>query len=502
MFNTLTETDKDYLTYWIENYANSQETQTLTTDLEYILRFWSKNKESLYHLLGDNLIVSKELKYTKSIEEAEQDYPYYFPYRFSFKNQYQDFLFAACGSCKSEAFVYPSSYMENYPEQLRYIFECESLFYNTYTDKPYTFNFEGRTLRVDTGCKVSKLLGKIVKTWPNHFNPEDYEDFRIKQSQFTNQRNLIGNLCLSIHPLDFLTMSDNDEGWDSCMSWREHGDYRMGTVEMMNSPCVVEAYLTAAFPMKESQGSDEEPAFQWNSKKWRQLFIVSPDIIMAIKPYPYYNEELTTRTLKWLKQLASAKHWGPYSDNLTNFTNRAKNAISDDSREIYIEINTNHMYNDVYGLHPGYMSKNYAEPNLYLNYSGESECMVCGDLFNSEKDVVCSNCSHEVYCCECGDSIPGDEAIYDSRGNAYCSYCAADKFLTCENCGDSDSEDYMYCVNIYDNEDEKNWINTIYFCSRCFNNPKTAKNFGEIHYDGEYFILLDELNPKARELYE
>ena len=38
-------------------------------------------------------------------------------------------------------------------------------------------------------------------------------------------------------------MSDNNSGWESCMSWRNNGCYRRGTVEMMNSPYVIVAYL-------------------------------------------------------------------------------------------------------------------------------------------------------------------------------------------------------------------------------------------------------------------
>ena len=28
----------------------------------------------------------------------------------------------------------------------------------------------------------------------------------------------------------------------------------------------------------------------WNSKKWRELFIVNEDIISAVKQYPYEND--------------------------------------------------------------------------------------------------------------------------------------------------------------------------------------------------------------------
>ena len=92
---------------------------------------------------------------------------------------------------------------------------------------------------------------------------EEFEDFRIKHSRILSEKEFIGRLSLSIHPLDFMTMSDNDSDWSSCMSWRTCGSYRRGTVEMMNSPCVVVAYLSASKPMVLDRGSH----FKWNIKK-------------------------------------------------------------------------------------------------------------------------------------------------------------------------------------------------------------------------------------------
>lgn len=104
--------------------------------------------------------------------------------------------------------------------------------------------------------KALKQLNGIL-----HFMDDDeFEEFRICQSMCTNTTALEGKLCLSIHPLDYMTMSDNACDWSSCMSWQEDGCYRMGTVEMMNSPCVIVAYLESSHPMYFSREAT------WNSK--------------------------------------------------------------------------------------------------------------------------------------------------------------------------------------------------------------------------------------------
>lgn len=461
LFEHLSEQDRQNIEYWITNYADSDGNYLpLNSSLEYILRYWDKNKEELYKLLGNNLILSKVFKYTKSLDEAEGEYSDYFKWNDAFLRSFRHF----CGAVRRANSKYNNMasfrYLLSCPEadQLETLDDVESLFYNLYNGTDFTLSFEEKSLRINTGCKVSKLLGKIVKTWPSYFSQEDYEEFRIAQSQFTNQNKLVGNLCLSIHPLDYITMSDNNEGWDSCMNWRDAGDYRMGTVEMMNSPCVVEAYLTAAEPMVDG-------TLTWNSKKWRQLFIVTPQVIMGIKPYPYVNDELTGQTLKWLKELAQTNcGWGPYSDNLTQIRNKEKTQVSDDGRIITFYFNTNHMYNDVYSEHPGYVAKSFTEPTFRLNFSGESECMLCGCLIDEEKEVTCQNCNGRYYCTECGDEISEEYVTYDSEGNPYCSYCADCYLSECQVCGEFVQSNDIQEIPVKDQDIQ---FDSIFCCENC-----------------------------------
>ena len=45
---------------------------------------------------------------------------------------------------------------------------------------------------------------------------EDYETVRLAQSQLLNNAFCQGTLTLSISPIDFVSMSDNDCGWAVC----------------------------------------------------------------------------------------------------------------------------------------------------------------------------------------------------------------------------------------------------------------------------------------------
>ena len=97
-----------------------------------------------------------------------------------------------------------------------------------------------------TDCSIERLK-KFIFEHIEYFAADEWEEIRLAHSQIFNTNKMTGTLCLSIHPLDYATASDNDNGWSSCMSWRDDGCYRMGTVEMMNSPMVICAYFASCY---------------------------------------------------------------------------------------------------------------------------------------------------------------------------------------------------------------------------------------------------------------
>ena len=136
----------------------------------------------------------------------------------------------------------------------------------------------------------------------------------MEHSRILNDKAMNGTLCLSIHPMDYITMSDNDSNWSSCMSWTRGGGYRGGTVECMNSTNTLVAYL---------ESEDNPCSFlnyaDWNNKKWRCLFVVNPDVITSVKSYPYHNNDILDIVIKWLAELAK-ENWGGEVDTNTIVT--------------------------------------------------------------------------------------------------------------------------------------------------------------------------------------
>jgi hypothetical protein len=382
-----------------DSYINHDRTISVRSVLEKV---WAKTNQTLFNLLGNELIISKELSFEKSEDELYVEFCEMFDdrksygregrtaweFRANFWDWFTEFfpIYHDWYDYKTNSFVTPTLEERainevNIPirEGCAELMSYTTLSKNRYEGPSFTVELrEGRKYTVSTGCKPMKALAKIAEA----HNIEGFEDFRICHSLVLNQKKSVGELCLSIHPMDYWTMSDNDCDWDSCMNWREQGGYRAGTVEMMNSPCVVVAYLKASDPFYISRG------MEWNNKKWRQLFIVNEDVIMGIKDYPYHNPNIGKVVNAWLKELAEKNLGWKYCDKLLPYHPGEEIAHPNypDEKKFAFYFHTNDMYNDtgccnhyIYirdTLHES--GKDFYSPTI--NYSGKSQCVSCGEI--------------------------------------------------------------------------------------------------------------------------
>ena len=199
---------------------------------------------------------------------------------------------------------------------------------------------DGTSFKVANGMKLMHYFSKIVNNFPESFSKVYFERFRIAHSMICNDKALRGTLTLSIHPLDFWTMSDNASNWSSCMSWSVMGEYRAGTIEMMNSPYVLMAYIESDEPFKITR-QDE-----WNNKIWRELYIIDKNIITNVKSYPYYNSDITNYVLTWIRELAEKNLNWHYTDELETHYND-EIYLDTKNGEIKVDFKTQFMYNDM-----------------------------------------------------------------------------------------------------------------------------------------------------------
>lgn len=426
LIERLSQNDLDlfqkYINYYGLNPGSSSYRSTETP--EFLLRFWDKAKsEYLWKLMGENFILEKEVSYCESPDKLRIQIdcnPTINKFIRIFKNKISnDFPWGSDEGNVLRALVQSDFLAAN---KIGYI----------YTDKDgdffqfcnIKFN-EKDKIKIENTTKPLRALGKIAKFL--HLESE-FEEFRLEHSRILNQKALSGTLCLSIHPMDYITMSDNNSGWDSCMKWNGAGSYRMGTVEMMNSPMVIVAYLKS----KVSEYTWHNNV--WNDKHWRILITVSPDAVISIKGYPYSHEELTKNCLQWILELG-AKNLQWNFNQIVEMPD-ASTFQYVDKNFYFIGYECDRMYNDFgcathWGAFPKIDTQASKDDPIILkpNYSGVTECMCCGhetDWLYDESFVFCSDCASEdensVSCSHCGGSWDSED-MYWIDDEAICPDC-------------------------------------------------------------------------------
>lgn len=429
MFDCLTIQEQNMIMNYIECYAGEGGYEKgVRASLPYILRFWEQNKQPLFDMFNQQFIISKPVSYNKAEDELikEMNTVMYYEGK-TFRSEF------------STKIKYNPDLDKNDCVNLCALLAIDTIVNNIYNGNSFSIvNNEGKKLTISKGMKTMKALRKVA----DFFNLEGFEDFRLAHSLVLNQKKLEGTLHLSIHPLDFMTMSDNDSDWDSCMSWKNGGSYRRGTVEMMNSPMVVVGYFTTDSTMRMPGGET------WNDKKWRELFIVDRNIITNVLGYPYRNEDLTKECLNWLRELS------PYANELTSsllkYNTHEETWCEELNKNVSIRTWTEIMYNDFRNDHFAFLNKNEelwikkefscfdyvsqgiskitaddsANVKYIFNYSSPATCMCCGSEYNdfpSDGTLCCYDCE-PIERCECCDEYSTEELI-EIDGQLVCPYC-------------------------------------------------------------------------------
>ena len=442
--------------------------------MDYILRVWEKNKdEYLYKLFGEELILKKNVTFKKGNDNLVKeivDFVFYHKFLRSIRNyalenkEYKNLLLLANSST--------------------------DLALNIYGGTEFTIKTpKGKEIKVRHGCKLVRMLGKIA----DEFGFEEFEDFRIAHSQILNQKELSGELCISIHPMDYLTMSDNDCGWDSCMSWTDHGDYRRGTVEMMNSPMVVVAYLTSDSPYLITNEKT------WNNKKWRELFIVNEDLITHIKGYPYQSEDLNTATLNWLRELAQKNLGWEFKEEINMISQGCHSIIN--GKDHRFTFTTDYMYNDFYEDHAIYLTDKDIYDNYYCNFSGPAVCICCGEIdrdYHNPSLVSCDICDPVSYCDSCEEYC--SDGLIEVDGLMLCESCYDDETIKCSACGEIHLRRNMKRVYIAENHNSLSLMHYFYVCDDCDFGDRNIKIYWGMEKNYSYrnynYVLLEDCDYK------
>ena len=317
---------------------------------------------------------------------------------------------------------------------------------------------------------------KLLKAF-KHFeeNKEVLDLIQTEASRIVQENKVEGKLCFSVHPLDYLSSSENTFNWRSCHSL--DGEFRCGNLSYMGDASTVIVYLKDEFDHELPHFS---PKVKWNSKKWRILlhFSTNRDMIFAGRQYPFStpagleaimevfckNHFFTQRTRFW-------RDWSSfYIDSVeeengsTHLLNRRYLPICGQLYELESLIhkapNSFH-YDDlressVY-KYPSYtylMDKSFLGPfskvdidTLSFEIGSETHCLHCGNELVSTYDMmVCPVCDCDIYdlsdrrgyttCDCCGRTIYYEDSYIVNDEYRVCEDCERTETGYCHSCGD------------------------------------------------------------------
>ena len=344
---------------------------------------------------------------------------------------------------------------------------------------------EGGTVRMSDGDIVDVPVGmKLIKAF-KYFesDPLTLKDLQTHASMIIQEDKVSGTLCISVHPLDFLSSSENTYNWRSCHSL--DGEYRAGNFSYMMDSSTVICYLKGAEDAKLPNFPD---SVRWNSKKWRMLLFFSThwDVMFAGRQYPFFSRTALDIIMMQLKQKVAGGYWSEWhNDTLNSFNYAERNADGGSLMWNYVCLN-NELYKTVdviqdgkHTLHfndllrsscyvPYYCFKYYRPvgETPVIRVGAEAPCLMCGhNHMVSTDSLLCEECELEFgdsqddrygYCDCCDRRMVIDDAHFiESAGQLVCEWCYDSLVTRCERCGldffntdltyDKDIHSYVCC---------------------------------------------------------
>ena len=345
---------------------------------------------------------------------------------------------------------------------------------------------------IKKGMKLSKAFKYFIS------DKETLTKVQQIASMYIQKDKISGTLCLSVHPLDFLSLSENTYNWRSCHSL--DGDYRAGNLSYMCDASTICCYIKGDKMEKLPNFPESVP---WNSKKWRMLiyFDEYKDYCFLGRQYPYELEGI----MPLIKDIILP---GDYN-NFVNFQekhipnlgwlnkkyialNTATNGILlFDIRDVIEDSETHLHYNDLLysTVYTPYYTSNInikiqhnKPPKIKVGH--DVKCLCCGErkIDAGEGLMVCSRCATDlnldlpedyIVCSCCGETFPQDDASYTADGDAICPICMdSGDYAACACCGEVLSVEDMVYSNKFD----------LYYCNYCFEDiAKEEYEYNKVH---------------------
>lgn len=335
---------------------------------------------------------------------------------------------------------------------------------------------------ISSGEKVPKGM-KLVKSFKFfEHDQKTLEELQNRASMIIQEDKIEGYLCFSVHPLDFLSSSENTYNWRSCHAL--DGEYRAGNLSYMMDKSTVMCYL------RSEKTNNFLPNFpnsvMWNSKKWRMLLFLSDNwnAMYAGRQYPFFSDTALNIIKQYvIPALNLSGNWSNWhNDEISNYEFQDDEDKVDTTffNYIYIPMKGS-LYKKDQLIEDGEHSQHFNDllksscyvpyycwnkqhwKGVHFSIGAAAPCLRCGESHVAVTDsVLCTDCELEygnsedemfTTCDCCGRRILYDESWFvESTGENICEHCMQTECIQCAGCGelyykrdikyDKENEDY------------------------------------------------------------
>ena len=243
----------------------------LRIDIREHLNNWAKNKSHLYLAFGKKLKLEKEI---------ELDFSGNSPYVKSLISKFYQEITQA----KVKRFLKSCSNAE-------VVMNCLNR------------NVSFENVKFRAGDKISKCIGKILDLYD--ITPAEKDSVLIKFSMLIQGVKAKGSAVLSIDPVDYITMSENNSNWESCHSMS--GCFRTGPFAYLQDSSTTISYVKPKDDCVFTYGDSK--TLTYSNKNWRQIVLFSKELKYAtqLRQYPYTSQANQSTVASIVMNILNAK---------------------------------------------------------------------------------------------------------------------------------------------------------------------------------------------------
>ena len=265
----LSQVDVEGLEKLILHLSNLNE--DLRIDIREHLNNWAKNKSHLYLAFGKKLKLEKEI---------ELDFSGNSTYVKSLISKFYQEITQA----KVKRFLKSCSNAE-------VVMNCLNR------------NVSFENVKFRAGDKISKCIGKILDLYD--ITPAEKDSVLIKFSMLIQGVKAKGSAVLSIDPVDYITMSENNSNWESCHSMS--GCFRTGPFAYLQDSSTTISYVKPKDDCVFTYGDSK--TLTYSNKNWRQIVLFSKELKYAtqLRQYAYTSQANQSTVASIVMNILNAK---------------------------------------------------------------------------------------------------------------------------------------------------------------------------------------------------